>query len=227
LGLRARVSSGVQWVFEQIEEAIFLEDDCVPHPSFFRFCEELLARYRNEPRVMHISGNCFIEIPHPTTSYYFTRYAHVWGWASWRRAWAFYDQTHERLSDESTRLKILNRSQARTERRFWKATMDAVQDSMVNSWAYQWALSLIAQDALAVNPCQNLVRNIGFGHEATHTTDIGSAVSALHTHELTFPLRHPSTIEAWRGADQQTAKLFFSEDIPIVKKGKHLLRSLF
>jgi hypothetical protein len=227
LGLRTRLASGISWVFEQVEEAIFLEDDCLPNPTFFRFCAELLERYREEPRVMHISGDCFVDVPDPATSYYFTLYAHVWGWASWRRAWAFYDANLTRWSDLSTRRKILEQCGTRSERQFWKKTLDAVRANEIHTWDYQWTFSLMLHDALAINPCRNLVRNIGFGHEATHTTDIGSAVSALHTHELTFPLRHPSTIEAWRGADQQTAKLFFSEDTAIVKKAKHLLRSLF
>lgn len=92
LGCRRRVSSGLDWVFATVEEAIILEDNCLPHPTFFRFCEELLERYRDDERVMRISGgNHKFGRKIGTDSYYFTRYAHVWGWASWRRAWRYYD----------------------------------------------------------------------------------------------------------------------------------------
>ena len=92
LGCRERVSSGLNWVFETVEEAIILEDDCLPHPTFFRFCEELLERYRHDDRIMTISGNNLqFGRPHTEDGYYFSRYTHIWGWASWRRAWRFYD----------------------------------------------------------------------------------------------------------------------------------------
>ncbi|MGC1799486.1 MAG: hypothetical protein WA701_03795, partial [Solirubrobacterales bacterium] len=106
LGCGKRISSGLDWVFDSVEEAIVLEDDCLPHPSFFRFCEELLKRYRAEERVVHVSGDNFQSAGRAggavgrllrlagrswSPSYYFSRYAHVWGWASWRRAWSDYD----------------------------------------------------------------------------------------------------------------------------------------
>ena len=91
LGCKRRVSTGVSWVFEQAEEAILLEDDCLPHPSFFRYCEELLERYRDDDRVMHISGDNLRFGRRGEASYFFSRYPHVWGWASWRRAWRHYD----------------------------------------------------------------------------------------------------------------------------------------
>ena len=92
LGCKKRVSSGIDWIFEQVEEAIILEDDCLPDPSFFQFCEEMLARYRHDDRIAMISGDNFLfgQVPVPE-SYYFSRYCHIWGWASWRRAWKDYD----------------------------------------------------------------------------------------------------------------------------------------
>ena len=92
LGMKRREKSGFDWVFSEVEEAILLEDDCVPHPNFFRFCENLLDRYRNDTRVKTISGSNYQFGRRGTEdSYYFSRYAPTWGWATWRRAWKFYD----------------------------------------------------------------------------------------------------------------------------------------
>jgi hypothetical protein len=92
LGCKQRVSSGLDWVFGLVEKAIILEDDCLPEPTFFHFCQELLERYCDDWRVMHISGDNF-QLGHrrSSDSYYFSRYSHVWGWATWQRAWKFYD----------------------------------------------------------------------------------------------------------------------------------------
>ena len=97
LGGPKRISSGLDWVFSQVDEAIILEDDCLPSPSFFRFCQVLLERYRNDKRVMQISGNDFLFNNYHFRghnvggSYYFTRYAFNWGWATWQRAWKHFD----------------------------------------------------------------------------------------------------------------------------------------
>ena len=91
LGCKNRMSSGLQWVFEQVEEAIILEDDCLPDPTFFSFCSHLLVCYRDDPRVMHISGSCFLMQPCTDKSYWFSRHSDIWGWATWRRAFRHYD----------------------------------------------------------------------------------------------------------------------------------------
>ncbi len=91
LGLKRRIPSGLDRVFSEVEEAIVLEDDCLPHPSFFPYCAELLDRYRDDERIVHITGSQLLRIPPAEASYHFSRYPHVWGWASWRRAWDLYD----------------------------------------------------------------------------------------------------------------------------------------
>jgi hypothetical protein len=90
LGCGVRISTGLQWVFEHVEEAIILEDDCLPHPTFFTFCSEMLDRYRDESRVMSVSGCLFARSPSPE-SYYFSHYLSCCGWATWRRAWQCFD----------------------------------------------------------------------------------------------------------------------------------------
>lgn len=207
MGLRRRLVSGITWVFEQVEEAIFIEDDCLPDPTFFRFCAELLDRYRDDLHVMHISGNCFVEAPFSRASYYFTRYAHVWGWASWRRAWEHYDGSLAGWNDRATRNAVLEQCQGRSERRFWKTTLDAVQRADIDTWDYQWAFTLMAIDGKAINPTVNLVQNIGFGEGATHTKNSKSPIAALTVRPMEFPLVPPPEPEISTKADREVAAI--------------------
>ncbi|MFM6024920.1 MAG: glycosyltransferase family 2 protein, partial [Dolichospermum sp.] len=111
LGCRKRIYTGLDWVFSQVEEAIILEDDCLPDSSFFRFCEELLEKYRDHPRIMLVCGqNLQFGQQRRNYSYYFSRYSHCWGWATWKSAWQYYDDTMElwpQVRDENWLFDIL------------------------------------------------------------------------------------------------------------------------
>lgn len=211
LGCRRRVSSGLTCAFEMVEEAIILEDDCVPDPSFFRFCEELLDHYRSEHRVMHISGDNFLLGARPSqTGYYFSRYAHVWGWATWRRAWAHYDVTMQswKVLSEQSRENFLRQFGDQRERSYWRYVLSATAANEIDTWDYQWAFTCMRLDGLSVTPSVNLVANIGFGHEATHTRK-PSRFAAMSTNSLRFPLVHPSVLECDREADRVVGKAIY------------------
>lgn len=226
LGLRQRMASGISWVFEQAEEAIILEDDCLPHPTFFRFCAELLDRYRDERRIMHISGDCFVNNPSPTYSYYFTRYAHVWGWATWRRAWTQYDATLEGWTDRRTRSRILRELSSSAERRFWNSILDEVRRGEIDTWDYQWAFTLLSANAWGINPTVNLVHNIGFGGSATHTLNADSKLANLSAGEMNFPLAHPETEERASDLDKVTAQMFFTKECTLRRRARTNYRRL-
>jgi len=211
LGLKQRFSSGLDWVFQQVEEAIILEDDCLPDPSFFGFCQEMLAFYRDEPRVMHISGDYFHAPFSIRESYYFSRYPHIWGWATWRRAWLNYDSDLNDWALESTQKDFLEQFPNPAERHFWKHTFDAVRAGTINMWDYQWVFACIANDGLSINPRVNLISNIGFGDEATHTKTVDRRVANLETQKLPFPITHPKALLPNKYLDAKTVKLFFSE----------------
>jgi hypothetical protein len=194
MGLRNRVSSGLDWAFEQVEEAIILEDDCLPHPTFFRFCEELLERYREDERVMHIAGNDF-QWKHPVTktSYYYSRRCHCWGWATWRRAWDFYDHNMEKwpeVCDSSLLDYVLSDGGIARER---KRVLQSTYERKIDSWDYIWTLSCWMQNGLSVLPNVNLITNIGFGPDGTHTIS-GSSPLVGPRNPMMFPLTHPSTM---------------------------------
>ncbi len=175
LGCGRRPASGISWVFEQVPEAIILEDDCLPHPAFFRYCAELLAYYREDERIAHIGGTCFYPEINPTSaSYRFSRYPLCWGWASWRRSWRHFDAELQDLTTTSAsgELDEVLSYWLETEaaRGFWRERFAAVQATEKSHvWDYQWILACWRQRALSIYPNVNLVSNIGFGDDATHT----------------------------------------------------------
>ena len=170
MGCKHRVSSGLDWVFAQVEEAIILEDDCLPAPSFFDFCETLLDRYRHDERIMMISGDNF-QNGQPTNdySYYFSKYTHIWGWASWRRAWQYYDVNMTTWPEYKKSNAICSVCEDPCEQKFWIDTFDRVFDGAVDTWDYQWLYASWCQSGLSILPNSNLISNIGFGIDGTHT----------------------------------------------------------
>jgi hypothetical protein len=210
MGCKQRVSSGLDWVFETVEEAIVLEDDCLPHPSFFRFCEELLERYRDDERIMAISGDNFQFGRQRTEySYYFSRYPHCWGWATWRRAWRHYDGKMELwplIRDGNWLEDILEDRQSIA---YWANIFDKTCNGGIDSWAYAWTFSCWIQSGLTILPNVNLVSNIGFGPDATHTAGRGRS-SILAVDSVSFPLLHPPFVIRDACSDRFTQKNHFS-----------------
>jgi hypothetical protein len=195
LGCRLRVSSGLDWVFDIVEEAVILEDDCLPSPSFFPFCAELLARYRDDSRVMQICGSNFLKgWRRNEHSYYFSNYGPIWGWASWRRAWKLYD-VEMKLWPELKEKRLLedlclNAGEVEQRRKIY----DMVFSGEMDTWDLQWGFAKLVNSGLSITPSVNLVSNIGFGAGATHTSSDDHPFSAVKGQELAFPLSHPSFI---------------------------------
>ncbi|HEX9004041.1 MAG TPA: glycosyltransferase family 2 protein [Blastocatellia bacterium] len=225
LGCRRRISSGLDWVFSQTEEAIILEDDCVPHPAFFRFCEELLDRYRDDQRVMHIGGTNYQfgrqRFPY---SYYFSRYNHCWGWATWRRAWKSFDvemKLWPELRDRGLLNDIFRDARAVAD---WQRAFQMVYEKRIDSWAYCWTLSCWAQSGLTVLPNVNLISNIGFDEAGSHTRNRHSRFANMAIGNLEFPLQHPSFVIRDDEADQYTQRNNFRRSL-IARLGSYLLRA--
>lgn len=191
LGCRNAVGNAITWFFEHEEEGIILEDDCMPSPSFFEFCDELLVRFRDDERVMCITGNNHQnDMGEYPFSYYFSKYAYCWGWASWRRAWRLFDAQMIQYPEfvRSSALNGLSRSVGFAE--YWKRRLDSVYSGGTDTWDYIWFYSCWAQNGLTAAPRVNLVSNIGFGPDATHTTDVHDR-RARPAEVLRFPLDHP------------------------------------
>ena len=215
LGLRKRVSSGLDWVFSKVEEAIILEDDCVPRPEFFPFCAELLDRYRGNTRVGVITGDNFQPQPFDCgASYYFSRFPHCWGWATWRRAWNRFDESLSRWPRlrQSGWLDQLFRGNPRAAA-YWRHIFDETHAGRINSWAYGWTFACWAEKLLTATPCVNIVENIGIGAEATHTT-ADSGLVVPKGIRLDFPLEHPRKVVLLESADTHVQSAWFGEMDP-------------
>jgi hypothetical protein len=211
LGCGPAVSRAVDWFFEHEAEGIILEDDCVPSGSFFRYCEELLGRFRDDTRVMVIAGTDVVHEPDPDLSYHFSRFSLMWGWATWRRAWTLYDYgmrswPQQRLSRLLATVGMGDRAFVRTFRRLF----DASYAQSLNAWDYQWLYCCWVNSGLTALPTVNLVQNIGFGPDATHTTDAWCPGRAnVPAVDIGFPLKHPLQVLADDRRDWLIAKRWF------------------
>lgn len=217
LGCARRVSSGLDWVFSQVDRAIILEDDCIPDPTFFTFCEQLLTRYENDSRIMHISGNNHQAGMRRTPySYYFSKYPHCWGWATWKRAWALFDFELKLWPVICESGVIDSLYDDPREDQYWRETIDAVMSGRLSSWAYRWQIACWANNGLSVLPEVNLVQNVGFGAAATHTTDDHGhlSVSAGRLESI----EHPPYVMRHRVADRFTFDRVYSPPVSRINR---------
>jgi hypothetical protein len=215
LGCAKRVSSGLNWVFETVESAIILEDDCLPHPTFFDYCEELLDYYQQDQRVMSIAGTNF-QFGHQRSeySYYYSGFHDCWGWATWRRAWQYFDFEMKLWPTfrESNFLehKLSNNSRAV---RYWRRLFQATYEGKKNSWFYRWLFSSWVQSGLGIMPSVNLVSNLGFSLSySSNTTAEAKKISYANmpVQAMGFPLSHPPyLLQNWE-ADEWTQETRFS-----------------
>lgn len=202
-GCRVGVSRAITWFFEQVVEGIILEDDCVPHPDFFPYCTTLLERYRYDTRVWCISGNNFQNGQwRGDGSYYFSRYMHCWGWASWRRCWNLYDADLNywpHLRGSGLLKTIFDDPH---ERQYWTSIWNKLLlRGEPDSWAYRWCFTCFINGGLTALPNCNLISNVGFGEDATHTT--GTAVDTSLGNGID-PTLHPSFVIRDSLADSYT-----------------------
>lgn len=209
LGCGKRPATGITWVFDTVEEAIILEDDCLPHPTFFGYCEELLERYRDDERVMMIGGVNFMrELKSPLQSYQFSRFGSSWGWASWRRAWRHFDY-EMKLWPIVRDAKLLEQMfPDPVHCQYWQEKFQQVFDSNADDiWDYQWLLACWINSGFRIFPEVNLVSNIGFRDDATHT--FGDGIFAnMPTIGIELPLKHPPFVFHCAETDQMIQEHF-------------------
>lgn len=204
LGCKQRVASGLEWVFSSVGEAIILEDDCLPNPSFFSFCQQMLDRYRDDTRVSNICASNFQDGQSRSQhGYYFSKYFHCWGWASWRRTWETFDIHLDTWPEFLAMQGLAEVADSAEEVRYWRRIFDQQVRVESNSWAYSWLYSSFAQRGLNVLPDHNLTSNIGFGGDATHTSGGDSHLANMSTRSV-FVSSHPQTVIRHKTADQYT-----------------------
>jgi len=209
LGCGRSVSSGIDYVFEREEAAIFLEDDTLPSDSFFTYCDELLDRYRNNPRIVHIGAVCYWASSISTReSYYFSRYPHVGAWATWRRAWSYFDFNLTDYESEKTKVILRTNCHNLNERIYWNRHFLLVKSQTLRAWGYQWVYACWKQNGLAITPTVSLVKNLGFRSDATHTVTAHPLQLSLNNNEIN-EIVHPKKITRNRKLDRKTYRVFF------------------
>jgi len=193
LGCKIAVSDAINWFFENVEEGIILEDDCLPNKSFFSFCENMLSTHKDDAQIMHIGGTNFqskdVTI---SESYYYSRIVHVWGWASWKRAWDLYKVDIEEYTKPKLRKWFNDYKFNKKSFLYWHKAFTSVKENQINTWDYQWTYALWKHNGLSIIPSQNLVTNIGFDNNATHTTKGAETYALLPVYDLN-EISHPKS----------------------------------
>ncbi|MDR0733977.1 MAG: hypothetical protein LBF08_07985 [Dysgonamonadaceae bacterium] len=209
LGLKTAVTTAISWFFEQEEMGVILEDDCLPDLSFFPYCEELLVRYKDDDRIGHISGNNYLPgVIDEELSYDFSSAVHIWGWASWRRAWKNYDVNFSFWETHKNKRRMLFNNKLE-EIYFSSFIPDALHNKYgINTWDVQYYFGLRMQNQLAVYPVVNMVTNIGIGDANASHTSKKKKKYLWAASSMSFPLKHPQFISRNEVLDNKT--VFFS-----------------
>lgn len=196
LGCQRAVTESINWFFDNVEEGIILEDDCLPSQSFFQFCEQLLEQYRADTRVMSIAGESYDGEwkNHQDSSYSFSRYALIWGWATWKRAWKFYDGQMITWPDVADSEWLSRFHESLSVRQYWQRNLWKTFRTPGYTWDYQWILSCWLNSGLCAVPTENLVSNLGCGNDATHTFNPDWQLANRPSNELGFPMIHPNFV---------------------------------
>ncbi|WP_290944906.1 methyltransferase FkbM [Helicobacter sp.] len=203
LGCKIAVSSAISWFFSHEKQGIILEDDCLPTLSFFRFCDELLERYAKQENIFMISGWSALDFAKNTSvntlspkaqlqeDYFFSKYPHIWGWASWARAWQKYQLE---FSDFEAEFSLLDNFYSVRERRYWYKIFKSYSQGKIDTWDYPLVHSIWKHKGLCIYPKNNMIANIGFNRsDATHTTG-DSKFATMPSYDIVFPLKHPNAI---------------------------------
>lgn len=215
-GCKEGVVSALNWFFENEDEGIIIEDDCLPHPDFFEFAKIMLKKYRNDKRIWCISGNNFQNNQiRGDGSYYFSIYPQVWGWATWKRCWKEYDIEMKTWPYFKKEKKLNSIFPRKMEANYWEKLFDKMYYyGEPDTWDYQWLYVCLKNNALSVIPNTNLVENIGYGNDATHTTSKTISPAVLKNFQPNksgvFPIKNPAYIVRSKIADKYTSTKQFS-----------------
>ncbi|MGI6589567.1 MAG: nucleotide-diphospho-sugar transferase [Candidatus Iainarchaeum sp.] len=238
LGCGRAVSSAINWFFKHEEMGIILEDDCFPNPSFFSFCEDLLDKYADNEQIMYISGNNFqynggVKVKE---SYFFSKYSHIWGWATWRRAWKKHDFKMKNWPKAKSDSKFNNLFDSKEEKERFYWWFDQMKLYPFSTWDVQWVFTLWSNNGLAIYPNKNLVKNIGFSNTSTNTQVSRGFILQTPLESMSKKLIHPKEIKRNVAADKVTFNRWFKRGLvlkvfdilsPNLKKYARKIYSIF
>jgi hypothetical protein len=228
MGCKLRVSTGLDWIFNTVESAIIIEDDCLPNKTFFQFCEDMLNKYWDDERIMMISGTNYLgEWKSKIQSYHFSYYGGIWGWASWRRAWQYYDVNMRLWADQEMKDRVKDVISDEKQYMAREKSFEETFLGRIDTWDYQWSLARLLQSGLSIVPAVNLVSNLGFRDDATHTKS-QSHLANMSNNLLNFPLK----FNDFTVVDREYDRLLFEKIVKpdseknIVAKFKDKIRNL-
>ncbi len=226
LGCRRAVSSAITWFFEHEDEGIILEDDCLPHASFFEYCQSSLDYYRDEPRVYQITGSNIQKGMISVSRCQFARWSGCWGWATWRRAWQAHDPEECEVIKDWTDPGLLKWLGRASELRAWKARQEAVIRGVVDSWCFLWQLRAIQNRHLALLPSVNLIENVGFGESSTHTNQVNARSSAVPAEQHPLPVVFPEELRSDEHYESLSVRSRLEEFVAPCQNAKELISEI-
>lgn len=226
-GCKIAVSSAIEWFFANEEQGIILEDDCLPNESFFRFCDEMLDRYKDNDKIFMVSGWSALDFDKKAKAslecdYYFSKYNHIWGWASWARAWKKYERENNNFKEDFKKIEF----DTIKEKNEFKKVLSLYFMGEIDTWDYPFTFSIWKNNGLCIYPKNNMIKNIGFNRDdATHTNG-ESKFQYMNAYDLDFPLKHPDTMERNKAIDMANYKIISSPNIlkRIINKILKILR---
>lgn len=214
LGCGKAVSKAITWFFDQVEMGIILEDDVLPNLTFFGFCEELLEYYSDDSEIMHISGGCYLpDRFFNNESYYFTKYPFIWGWATWRRAWSYFKYEIGEMDVDSEHYDL-----SEIEINYWQQIKESILKDELDTWGFRWNFSIWKMRALAISSTINLVQNIGFSEDSTHTKQINYYYRKIKLQKAGKYMIHPEERIINKMADRKVFKRYNLMQIDFVDK---------
>lgn len=228
LGCRVAISSAIDWFFESVDEGIILEDDCLPSKSFFWFCQELLEKYRNDERIMQINGNNYLFGKNQIKeSYYFSKLNGCWGWATWRRAWEYFDGKMKGFARFKEERQIDNYLDNKEISEWLMSYLEEATKLNCGIWSTQWTYAIIIRNGLSITPAVNLVQNIGFGEDATHGKHKGFELYSKVVPEEIEQIIHPQFVLPDNEADNIHFEIIKKADPRLIHKKRLKLINSF
>ena len=214
LGTRDRIVSGINWVFQKVEEAIILEDDCIPSKEFFPFMEQMLNKYRANLKIGSVCGSNHFNFKQKNKeSYFFSKYQNCWGWATWKNRWQKFDNNLKTL-DRAKKNKLLKLYLGSYRAYlYWHWILDKVKNKKIDSWAYIWAYTGFIKKYFHIIPKKSLIKNVGYDSSATHTKKLKDKLKVSSNFKFRFPLIHPSKITVNNYYDQCCEDKIYSKSL--------------
>lgn len=218
MGSKYRIYSGINWVFEQEEKAIILEDDCIPSLDFFRYCQELLELYQNEESVWMISGKNVIRRQDSTEQYFFARFSETWGWATWKRAWSQIDIEMDSWP-EARKTGALRYAYDFFSYRCYLREADYQVKAKRDAWDIPWRYSIFLHHGVGIVPRENMIANIGCGREDASNTTEAVDDDFSYGKPIVFPLKKQDKIVV----DQTYDKTCLAQGAGIRKEMRYII----